>query len=205
MLYFLVLVTGCSSAGKIGACEIYRLTNVQMISFRGNPHDEEKVAEIKKLLTCGTFYFSWSATEKPIDLTLAAQKSAKKAVTDNRFFWNRMLHIPFIRHGINADNWLLKVMCGSVEIRTVYVGSKQAKACVISRLSSERAGTRFQVRGVDDNGYVANFAESEQCIFLGDEVSSFVQIRGSVPLFWDQPGINVSYIKLASMLVLSFL
>ena len=53
-----------------------------------------------------------------------------------------MFHIPFIRHGINCDDWLLKVMCGSVEIRTVYVGSKQAKACVISRLSSERAGTR---------------------------------------------------------------
>ena len=53
-----------------------------------------------------------------------------------------MLHIPFVRHGVDNDKWLLKVVCGSVEIRTVYVGSKQAKACVISRLSSERAGTR---------------------------------------------------------------
>ena len=53
-----------------------------------------------------------------------------------------MFHIPFIRHGISASDWLIKVMCGSVEIRTVYVGSKQAKAAVISRLSSERAGTR---------------------------------------------------------------
>ena len=26
---------------------------------------------------------------------------------------------------------------------------------------------------------------------MGDEVSSYLQIRGSVPLFWDQPGINV--------------
>ena len=55
---------------------------------------------------------------------------------------NRMLNIPFIRYGIKGDDWLLKVMCGSIEIRTVYVGSKQAKAAVISRLSSERAGTR---------------------------------------------------------------
>ena len=50
---------------------------------------------------------------------------------------------------------------------------------------------RFQVRGVDDNGHVANFAESEQAIFMGDEVTSFVQVRGSVPLFWEQPGVNV--------------
>ena len=55
---------------------------------------------------------------------------------------------------------------------------------------------RFQVRGVDDNGKVANFAETEQIILIDDEVSSFLQIRGSVPLFWEQPGINVRYLFL---------
>ena len=59
-----------------------------------------------------------------------------------------MFFIPFFRYGISANDWLLKVMCGGVEIRTVYVGSRQAKAAVISRLSSERAGTRFQVRSM---------------------------------------------------------
>ena len=53
---------------------------------------------------------------------------------------------------------------------------------------------RFQVRGVDDNGKVANFAETEQIILIDDEISSFLQIRGSVPLFWEQPGINVRYL-----------
>ena len=53
-------------------------------------------------------------------------------------------------------------MCGCVEIRTVYVGAKQAKACLISRLSCERAGTRFNVRGTNDDGHVANFVETEQ-------------------------------------------
>ena len=54
-----------------------------------------------------------------------------------------MLYVPFIRYGIDPNEWLTKVMCGSVEIRTVYVGSRQAKAAVISRLSSGRAGTRY--------------------------------------------------------------
>ena len=31
-----------------------------------------------------------------------------------------------------------------------------------------------------------------QVIFLGDQIVSFIQIRGSIPLFWEQPGINVS-------------
>lgn len=30
-----------------------------------------------------------------------------------------------------------------------------------------------------------------QVIFLDDKVSSFIQIRGSIPLFWEQPGIQV--------------
>jgi synaptojanin len=50
---------------------------------------------------------------------------------------------------------------------------------------------RFNVRGSNDDGFVANFVETEQVIFLDHEVSSFVQTRGSVPLFWEQPGIQV--------------
>ena len=58
--------------------------------------------------------------------------------------------------------------------------------------------TRFQVRGVDDGGSVANFVESEQLISIGEEsaATSFVQVRGSVPIFWDQPGYNVGQHKI---------
>ena len=89
ILHFLVLITGCTSAGKLGTSEVYRVTNVATPSLRGYQPDEEKVAEIRKLLCCGTFYFAWSNDEKhpPIDLTLSAQKSAKFTQTDNRFFW----------------------------------------------------------------------------------------------------------------------
>ena len=98
-----MLVTGCNSVGKLGTNEIYRVTNVQMISMRGFQPDEERVSEIKKLLCCGTFYYSWNVQSTSgcassgifqmdkrgaIDLTLAAQKAGKKSVkTDNRFFW----------------------------------------------------------------------------------------------------------------------
>jgi len=75
---------------------------------------------------------------------------------------NRTLQLHLKRYNVDCDEWLLKVMCGGVEIRTVYVSQRQAKACVISRLSCERAGTRFNVRGVNDFGHVANFAETEQ-------------------------------------------
>ena len=74
--------------------------------------------------------------------------------------------------------------------------TKQAKAAIISRLSSERAGTRFETRGVNDDGHVANFVETEQLVTLESSSTSFVQIRGSVPLFWEQPGVNVGSHKI---------
>jgi hypothetical protein len=57
-----------------------------------------------------------------------------------------MLHIHLLRFSVNCSSWLLKAMCGSVEIRTVYVGHRQARAVIISRLSCERAGTRYAAR-----------------------------------------------------------
>lgn len=102
-----------------------------------------------------------------------------------------MLHIHMLRFNVDCSSWLLKIMCGSIEIRTVYAGSKQARATIISRLSCERAGTRFNVRGTNDEGNVANFVETEQVIYSDNEVTSFLQTRGSVPLFWEQPGVQV--------------
>ena len=64
--------------------------------------------------------------------------------------------------GVSIGDWCFKIICGSVELKTVYVGAEQVKAVLLSRLSCERAGTRFNVRGVDDEGHVANFVETEQ-------------------------------------------
>jgi len=92
---------------------------------------------------------------------------------------NRTLHLHLKHYNVNCDEWLLKVMCGGVEIRTVYVSQRQAKACLISRLSCERAGTRFNVRGVNDFGHVANFAETEQVMFSPMNVIIFIVLTAA--------------------------
>ena len=77
---------------------------MSVVSLRGVAADEEKVADVKKLLTSGAFYFAWSVHGNAADLTLSAQKAARAAgAPDNRFFWNRLLHVPFVRHGIDVD------------------------------------------------------------------------------------------------------
>ncbi|XP_027129626.1 synaptojanin-1 isoform X9 [Larimichthys crocea] len=191
MLHSLVVVTGCSSVGKVQDSEVFRVTQTDFISLKNDPGDEDRIAEVRKVLNSGHFYFAWSASGVSMDLSLNAHRRILEDTTDNRFFWNQSLHLHLKHYGVNCDDWLLRLMCGGVEIRTIYAGHKQAKACIFSRLSSERAGTRFNVRGTNDDGQVANFVETEQVIFLDDKVSSFIQIRGSIPLFWEQPGIQV--------------
>ncbi|XP_074527766.1 synaptojanin-1 isoform X3 [Halichoeres trimaculatus] len=191
MLHSLVVVSGCSSVGKVQDSEVFRVTQTDFISLKNDPGDEDRIAEVRKVLNSGHFYFAWSATGISMDLSLNAHRRILEDTTDNRFFWNQSLHLHLKHYGVNCDDWLLRLMCGGVEIRTIYAGHKQAKACIFSRLSSERAGTRFNVRGTNDDGQVANFVETEQVIFLDDKVSSFIQIRGSIPLFWEQPGIQV--------------
>ncbi|XP_060687579.1 synaptojanin-2-like isoform X1 [Hemiscyllium ocellatum] len=190
-LCFLVLVTGCVSVGRIRDTDICKITTTDFVPLQEETADEERITALRKLLNSGMFYFS-SASGSTFDLSLCAQKLyAKDHEAGIRFFWNRTLHVHLKQYQVNCSDWLLKVICGVVEIRTAYATEKKAKACLISRLSCERAGTGFFVRGTDDDGHVSNFVETEQVIYLDDAVSSFVQIRGSVPLFWEQPGIQV--------------
>lgn len=59
---------------------------------------------------------------------------------------------------------------------------------LVSRRSRYRAGTRYKRRGIDEDGNVANYVETEQVLSFGDYQMAFTQIRGSVPVFWSQPG-----------------
>nr|XP_033793075.1 synaptojanin-2 isoform X1 [Geotrypetes seraphini] len=192
-LHFLVLVTGCTSVGRILETEVYKITAVDFCALQEGIKEEERVTALRKLLSSGMFYFSCPNAGSSFDLTVRAQKQDTEGSneTGSCFFWNQLLHVPFKHHQVNCSDWLLKVICGVVKIRTVYASHQKAKACLISRISCVRAGARFHIRGVDDDGYVSNFVETEQTVYLDDAVSSFVQIRGSVPLFWEQPGLQV--------------
>lgn len=84
------------------------------------------------------------------------------------------------------------------DIRPAFIRGRRLQFCLISRRSRFRAGTRYFRRGIDHEGHVANFNETEQLVLVEGEVNhtdsqllgnyanrfSFVQIRGSIPIFW---------------------
>ena len=86
-LLFLVSVTGCISVGKVGDSEIFRINSVHFLSLRNQMLDDERIVEVRKLLSSGTFYFAWSASGNNFDLSLCSQRFYQSHETDNRFFW----------------------------------------------------------------------------------------------------------------------
>jgi hypothetical protein len=71
------------------------------------------------------------------------------------------------------------------------VKSDTVTVTLIARRAPSRGGTRHWRRGTDPMGNVANFVETEQILETGSgEVSSMVQMRGSIPLYWSQARVS---------------
>ncbi|CAI5732437.1 unnamed protein product [Hyaloperonospora brassicae] len=138
-----------------------------------------------------TFYFSYD-----LDLTLSAQKRASLALSSSAaplyaraeadFFWNKPVLGKFIDLELSA--WIVPVISGFVKvIKKCDVNGQRCDVLLVTRRSWRRVGTRFNVRGVDKDGCVANFAETEMLLVKPSRaVCSYVQVRGSIPLYWDQ-------------------
>ncbi|VDK39948.1 unnamed protein product [Taenia asiatica] len=202
---YLVAVTECQPVGKLSGYEVYRITNVQFLCLNKLFLEDDSNNEVKKLLSSGAFYFAKDlSTGLPYDITRSAQSHFRlfnadyklPDTYDQRFLWNRGLMSSFFQQGVSPSKWIYPTICGSFGVSTLYAGLQRAQIGVVSRLSTMRPGTRFNVRGVDDNGYVANFVETEVFIHVDRQVLSHVQIRGTVPLFWEQPGLQVGSHKI---------
>lgn len=131
---------------------------------------------------------------------------------DDAFLWNSYMIQPLLRFrsrlseseriALDKSNILTSTIRGFVESLSIPRPSTQleermrssgslATLTLISRLSCRRAGTRFNSRGIDDDGHVANFVETETVVWdpgsNGRSLGfSYCQIRGSIPIFWEQ-------------------
>jgi hypothetical protein len=217
--------------GRIKGHMIYKVIATEFLPLRDRPlHDVDEdnyLSLLKTLLKTSPLYFSYS-----FDITNSFQRQAhsdpatplwKRA--DDRFFWNRFIQTDLIdfRVGLNSgyghrhsvaqqpelDPYILPVMFGMMEIKNTSIKGTPLTFILITRRSRLRAGTRYFSRGIDENGNVSNFNETEQSIILNDHASgglggfsgnaghangtaggkevqvlAYVQTRGSVPVYW---------------------
>ena len=107
--------------------------------------------------------------------------------------WNYFLVREFYNH-LKRHKWVMPVIHGYIEQKNFIESGNKFSFVLISRRSRIFAGTRYLRRGINHEGYVANWVEVEQVVHrdtnaLGDRLpmmSSFVQVRGSMPFFWSQ-------------------
>ncbi|KAF7640188.1 SAC domain-containing protein [Meloidogyne graminicola] len=147
-----------------------------------------------------SFYFSHN-----FDITRSLQSATSNInFSDSRFFWNRqLLDEFFVRDGSSIPafkDWITPIIHGYVSQQTIsfYSDSPLLTLTLISRRSIKRAGVRYLRRGIDEEGDVANFVETEFIVCMFGHCLSFVQAlgvamlgglcRGSVPVFWSQKG-----------------
>ncbi|KAL9656897.1 hypothetical protein ABK040_006989 [Willaertia magna] len=185
--YYLILIKDRKKVANIGICNIFEIKDVQLISLNSNILNksekqlEDKYLEIFNQINLKQdFYFSYHYN---LYQTLQNNILKKKEEINNDYIWNYYLnkHLP--------KYFQLPIIHGSVQ----YLNYNQLlNVLIIARRSTQYAGTRYLKRGINDYGYTANQVEIEQIVFqlldnyhIGN-FSSFVQLRGSVPIYWSQ-------------------
>lgn len=206
---YLLVITKRVPAGTIMEQPIWRVHTLTAIPVRGpkmlkalmsslsltkaNLAEEAAVsAMLAAALKLPGFYFSYA-----LDLTRSAQKRADAAATsldgsaapdfaraDMRFVWNRYAAKKLVNLG--AMPWIVPLILGYVDVRNGLINGKAVQLALISRRGADRPGLRFTARGADVHGNCSNFVETEQVVSHADSFTSYIQIRGSIPMLWKQ-------------------
>ncbi|CAO1596209.1 Phosphoinositide phosphatase sac1 [Xanthoria calcicola] len=230
---YIIVITKAQPMGRLKGHMVYKIIATEFLPLRErtlhDPDEDTYLNLLKILLKSGPMYFSYS-----LDITNSFQRQAASNPSlalweraDDRFFWNKFIQSDLIdfatgattgsglrQHGhreSGADPFILPVMFGMMRITTTRIKSTPLTFVLITRRSRHRAGTRYLTRGMDEQGHVANFNETEQIAVLNDEsrglggigveagmqngkvggfegqdmqVMSYVQTRGSVPVYW---------------------
>ena len=188
---YVVVVTAADIIDTLRDRNIYEIKAAELVPVKclGKESDSQETQKqsICKLLSSG-FYFSYY-----YDLTRTMSDKAIEGNLHERaeksYYWNLELYRDFISQGVDTQ-WLIPIIQGYVGISTVNNLNETLLVALISRRSCERTGTRYNCRGLDDEGNVANYVETEQILITGKHAFSYLQIRGSVPLFWEQTGLT---------------
>lgn len=120
------------------------------------------------------------------DITNNLQRHIDGNDYDERFFWNMHMLSDIMK--LEDKDWVLPVIQGFVQVEQFVIGNECFTLALVSRRSRHRAGTRYKRRGVDCSGNCANYVETEQILSFRQHQLSFTQVRGSVPVYWSQPG-----------------
>ncbi|XP_071910322.1 phosphoinositide phosphatase SAC8 isoform X2 [Coffea arabica] len=199
-----LVITSRKEVGTFLGYPVYRVMSMKFLScneaskFLTNQEkrDESYFMTLLKVVesTMG-LYYSYDT-----DITLNLQRRFKLAdgwmskpiwkQADPRFVWNRNILEELIEKKV--DGFIIPLIQGSFQTGLLKLKNSPATVTLISRRCTRRLGTRMWRRGANLEGDTANFIETEQLLEFEGARISFLQIRGSIPLLWEQI-VDLSY------------
>lgn len=198
--YYMLLITQRKEIGSICGHMVYAVTKSEMIplpnpSIRSNMAVSKNENRYKKLLCMvdltKDFFFSYSYHVMRSLQKNLCQGQAGQVVYETMFVWNEFL-TRGIRNHLKNTVWTVALVYGFFKQDKLSISGRDFNLTLIARRSRHYAGTRYLKRGVNEKGRVANDVETEQIVFednpggIPTRISSVVQNRGSIPLFWSQ-------------------
>ncbi|KAM1991116.1 hypothetical protein FF1_032960 [Malus domestica] len=187
---YVLVITSRTEVGNYLGFPVYRVNSMRFLScnegLKNSTAQEKKdeayfMALLKTVQSTPGLYFSYET-----DITLNFQRRCKlvegwmaKPIwkqADPRFVWNR-----------NLLDELIEYKTAELKLK-----GSPATLTIVSRRCTRRLGTRMWRRGANLDGDVANFIETEQLVEIEGFQSSLLQIRGSIPLLWEQI-VDLSY------------
>ncbi|CAF2151255.1 unnamed protein product [Brassica rapa] len=218
---YLFVITSREEAGTFLGFPIFRVTAMKFLPCNGNlrfatAQEKKDEAYFRTLLqaleTTPGLYFSYET-----DLTVNLQRRCKLAVgwtskpmwkqADPRYVWNWHLLEELIE--CKLDGFITPLLQGNIlslssvsillglfiyiyQVAELQLTNTPSVISLISRRCTRRLGTRMWRRGANLEGDTANFVESEQIVEINGFKFSLLQVRGSIPLLWEQI-VDLSY------------
>ena len=194
--YYAIFCTSRKCVAKIKHSKLYEVEDVILLPlFTHNNTNFEAEIEYLKIfksndLTQDIFFsYNYNIAQSLQHNTL--HNSMLQLNCNNRFVWNYYLISEFASC-ITNPLWILPVIQGYVHSQQ-YQYADYFTVVLISRRCRRYAGPRYWKRGINEIGDVANCVETEQIVINetrssdnGLYISSYLQIRGSIPVFWSQ-------------------
>ncbi|KAB2029155.1 hypothetical protein ES319_D05G143700v1 [Gossypium barbadense] len=198
--YSMMLITKRKKIGAICGHTVYAISKSEMIPISKSPNQSNMAyskneKRYKKLLSTvdltKDFFFSYTYNVMHSLQRNLCRNETGEVHYETMFVWNEFL-TRGIRNTLKNTLWTVALVYGFFKQVKLSVPGRDFCLTLISRRSRHYAGTRYMKRGVNEKGRVANDVETEQIVFedvhegCPTQISSVVQNRGSIPLFWSQ-------------------
>lgn len=157
---------------------------------------EHPCGPLKKLLSDGTFYFSRDFDISNVLKNHGLSHSLDYTIDnqDMNYIWNASLvseiiawrsRIPAQEKELIGGEFFTFLIRGFYKTAVVEEAETICTVTLITRISAESKQQSMELVGIDDQGRISDFMETEIIITTENYIFSYTQVSGNVPLFWE--------------------